>query len=93
MKGTVVLINDSKCQQWIASDLADAKYILQRRIEKDGFEAELGFFFKYGDTSASILPVKEWVDDYYKNIVKIEREQSENREKQEYERLKRKYEK
>lgn len=72
---------------WSVKDEADAKYQVQRRIEKEGYYGSLAYLV---DDDAK-LPVDEWITEYEAQQAKYRAQDIEASEKQEYERLRKKF--
>lgn len=85
---TLLLISGSEVRIWEVENLEDAKYQLQRRIEKEGFEADRAYLIN----ESAQLPAAQWVQEYYDKVKKFEKEENERPELLQYERLKRKFE-
>lgn len=66
-----------------------AKYWFQRKIEKEGWEAEEAYLVD----NSSKLPVSKWARQFHEEIWRNEAKEFEQRERAKYEELKKKYEK
>ena len=93
MKTLIMVSLSDNVSRWSVKDRDDAKYQIQMRVEKEGFEAELAFLFSEGDATAEILPASKWVAEYWNEYHDIQAKMTADKERSEYERLKKKFEK
>ena len=90
MNKILIMVKDDEVKLYLINEknpIDWAKYQLQRRIEKEGWEASEAYLVNEKDA----LPVQKWVDDYWKEQEKIDQKLIEENEKKEFERLKKKF--
>lgn len=86
---TLIMFNEHLTEFWIyqVADKAGAKYVVQRRVEKDGFDTARAYLVD----ETNEVPAVEWVKEYHELLADREKERSEITERQEFIRLYKKF--
>ena len=87
IKKLIIIFDDGSCETFDNSELSDAKYWIERRLEKSGKYATEAYLIP----TEQQLDVKNIIGNYEERQAKYEREIAERKEKALFEQLKTKY--